>query len=113
MNVQQRIVTDHELELALDWLRDSAKEMGDVKAEAVRASHRLKVVKALSMKEHNDKPVSVQEREALASTAYSEALERDAIAAGEYEKMRALREAASLKIEAWRSEQANYRALRI
>jgi len=113
MSQHERIVTDEALEKALSWLRDNAQEMGDAKAETIRASHRLKVVKALEMKLHNDKPVSVQEREALASQAYSEALERDAIAAGEYEKMRALREAASLKIEAWRSEQANYRALRI
>ena len=113
MTRHERIVTDEDLEKALDWLRDSAQEVGNAKAETLRASHRLKVVKALEMKLHNDKPVSVQEREALVSTAYSEALERDAVAAGEYEKMRALREAASLKIEAWRSEQANFRAMRI
>lgn len=113
MNNHARIVTDAELEKALDWLRDNAKEMGAAKEEATRASHMLKVVKALQMKLHNDKPVSHQEREALTSEAYGEALERDAIAAGEYEKMRALREAAALKIEAWRSEQANYRALKI
>ena len=110
---QPRIVSDADLEKALDWLRDSAQEIGDAKAETIRASHMLKVVKALSMKVHNEKPISHQEREALASEEYRAALERDAVAAGEYEKMRALREAAALKIEAWRSEQANYRALKI
>lgn len=109
----ERIVTDEELEKALDWLRDNAKEIGDAKAEAVRASHMIKHVKAIAMKAHNDLPVSQQEREALASEAYRVALEDDAMAAGEYEKMRALREAAALKIETWRSEQANYRAMRI
>lgn len=108
-----RIVTEEELEKALDFLRDNAKEIGDAKAETIRASHMLKVVKALRMKNDNDKPISHQEREALASEEYQAALERDAVAAGEYEKLRALREAAALKIEAWRSEQANYRALRI
>lgn len=113
MNARQRIVTDESLESALDWLRDSAQEMGDAKANAVRCSHMLRVVKALEMKVHNEKPVAHQEREALTSQKYRQALEDDAIAAGEYEKMRSLREAAALKIEAWRSEQANYRALRI
>lgn len=113
MSNRTRIVTDEELEKALDWLRDNAKEMGDAKAETIRASHMLKVVKALEMKLHNDKSVAHQEREALTSEAYSKALERDAIAAGEYEKMRSLREAAALKIEAWRTEAANYRALKI
>jgi hypothetical protein len=109
----ERIVTDEDLEKAIDWLRDSAKEIGDAKAEAVRASHMLKVVKALSMKVSNDKAISHQEREALASPEYLAALERDATAAGEYEKMRALREAASLKVDCWRSECANFRAMRI
>lgn len=111
--MRERIVTDEELERALDWLRDNAKEMGDAKAETIRASHMVKVVRALEMKKHNDKSVAHQEREALASETYRKALERDAVAAGEYEKMRALREAAALKIEAWRSEQANYRAMKI
>ena len=113
MSNRHRIVSDEELEKALDWLRDSAREMGDAKAELVRASHMIKVVKALEMKRHNDKSVAHQEREAFTSEAYMAALERDAVAAGEYEKMRSLREAAALKIEAWRSEQANYRALRV
>lgn len=109
----ERIVTDEDLEKAIDWLRDSAQAMGDAKAESVRAGHMIKHVKALEMKKHNDKPASHQEREALASEAYLAALERDAVAAGEYEKMRSLREAAALKVECWRSEQANFRAMRI
>lgn len=113
MSNRTRIVSDEDLEKALDWLRDSASDLGEAKAETIRASHMLKVVKALRMKHDNEKPVSHQEREALASEEYREALERDALAAGEYEKLRALREAAALKIETWRSEQANYRALRI
>ncbi len=109
----ERIVTDDDLQKALDWLRDNAEDIGLAKAEQVRAGHMIKHVKALEQKRHNEKPASHQEREALASEAYLAALERDAVAAGEYEKMRSLREAAALKIETWRSEQANYRALRI
>lgn len=113
MSNRTRIVTDESLEAALDWLRDNAKEIGAAKAETVRASHMVKVAKALAMKAHNEKPISHQEREALSSEQYRQALEADAVAAGEYEKLRALREAAALKIEAWRSEQANFRALKI
>jgi hypothetical protein len=110
---QPRIVSDEDLEKALDWLRDRARDLGDAKAESIRASHMIKVVKALGMKLHNEKPVSHQEREAMASEEFRAALERDAIAAGSYETLRALREAAALKVEAWRSEQANFRALKI
>ena len=35
---QPRIVSDADLEKALDWLRDSAQEIGDAKAETIRAS---------------------------------------------------------------------------
>jgi hypothetical protein len=110
---QSRIVTEAELEKALDFLRDNAREIGEAKAETVRASHMLKVTKALVMKLNNEMSAAKAEVEAYASSDYLAALERDAIAAGEYEKLRALREAAALKIEAWRSEQANYRAMKI
>lgn len=113
MNQHPRIVTETELEKALDFLRDNAREIGEAKAEAVRASHMLKVTKALAMKAHNEMSAAKAEVEAYASDAYLAALERDADAAGEYEKLRALREAAALKIEAWRSEQANYRSMRV
>ena len=108
-----RLISDEELDKALAWLRDNAKALGDAKAEAVRRSHFVKHVKALVMKKFNELPVSQQEREALASDEYVAALEADAIAAGEYEKLRALREAAALKIDSWRSEQANFRALKL
>lgn len=107
-----RIVTEKELEKALDWLRDSAAEIGAAKERSVMASNMLRHIKALEMKKHSG-PVSAQEREAYASDAYKEALYEDAVAAGEYEKLRSLREAAALKIQAWQSESANHRAMKI
>lgn len=110
---QGRIVTDAEVSKALDWLRDNAKELGDARARCIRASHMVKVEKALEMKAHNQLPVSQQEREALASERYKDALNEDAVAAGEFEKLKALREAAALKIEAWRTEQSSLRAFKV
>jgi hypothetical protein len=112
MSARRVIVSDESLEMALCWLRDHAEQMGAAKERLVRAEHMLKHIKALEMKRH-DLPVSAQEREALASKAYREAIEEEAKAAGAYEVMRSLREAAALKIEAWRSEQANFRAMKI
>lgn len=116
MNVHarnSRIVEENDVERALDFLRDSAREMGEAKAEMIRASHMIKVTKALSMRMYNDKPISFQEREAYVSAEYLAALERDAKAAGEYERLRALREAASMRIEAWRSQEATFRAMKL
>lgn len=108
-----RIVSDAELEKALDWLRDNAEDIGEAKRQAVLAAHMVRHVRALEMKRHSDMPVSAQEREALSSERYKSAILDEAEAAGAFETMRALREAAALKIEAWRSEQANYRSMKI
>lgn len=107
------IVNEIAVERALEWLRDNAVELGERKREAVKADHMLKVERAIAMKHSSETSAAAQEREALASESYLAAVERAADAAGKYETMRALREAAALKIEVWRSEQANYRAMKI
>lgn len=107
------MVADEEVEKALDWLRDNAEAIGAAKERLVKAGHMVKHVKALQMKRWNEQTVSAQEREAVASKEYLDALTEEARAAGEYEVMKSLREAAALKIEVWRSENANYRAMKI
>ena len=107
-----RIVSDDELEKALDFLRDSAAAIGAARAEMIRCSHMVKVTKALETKRYNHLPVTRAEVEALASDEYLDALTNDAIAAGEFEKLRALREAAAMRIQAWQTESANYRGMR-
>lgn len=107
------LVSDSDVEKALSWLRDNAAELGAAKRDAVKAEHMLKHVKAIAMKLHGAIPVSAQEREALASEQYISAVERTAEAAGEFERLKSLREAAALKIEVWRSANANYRAMKI
>jgi hypothetical protein len=111
--MSNELVSDADVEKALDWLRDQADEIGAAKEEAVKADHMLKHVKALAMKQYADIAVSAQEREAHASLQYLEAIERTAKAAGNLAKMQSLREAAALKIEVWRSASANYRAMKI
>jgi len=106
-------ISDNSLEKALDWLRDNAQAIGDAKARSIQTARMREHILALQMKQHTTLPVSAQEREAKASKAYHDAIVEEAKAAGAYETMRALREAAALKIEAWRSEQANFRALKI
>lgn len=111
--MSNQLVREADVEKALDWLRDSASEIGEAKARAVKAEHMIKHTKALAMKQYASLPVSAQEREALASDQYLTSLEETATAAGEYEKLKALREAASLKIEAWRTASSNYRSMKI
>src|SRR5262245_4134901 len=113
MSARQHIVTDDSLERCLDWLRDNAPVIGAAKTRLVLAEHMVKHIRALEMKKWAELGVGAQEREALASQAYLDAITEEAQAAGAFEEMRSRREAAALKIEAWRSEQANYRAMKI
>jgi hypothetical protein len=102
-------IADQDVVRALDWLRDEAKTLGKLTEEARFYEHMVKHTLAREMKCHEG-AVAVQEREAKASTAYISACTKDAIAAGHLAEARALREAAILKIETWRSQQANIRA---
>lgn len=113
MNAHQRIVTESELEKALDFLRDNARALGEAKARAVRAGHNLKHIEALEFKLSTATSNDRRQADARTSARYIAAIEEDALAAGEYETMRALREAAALKIESWRSEQATYRSMKL
>jgi hypothetical protein len=108
-----RIVTEEDLEKALDFLRDSAIDIGSAKARTVRAGHMLRHIEALEFKMSAEKSAEARKADARCSLRYVNAIEEDAVAAGEYQKLIALREAASLKIESWRSEQATWRAMRI
>jgi rhamnose utilization protein RhaD (predicted bifunctional aldolase and dehydrogenase) len=108
-----RMISDTEVEKALDWLRDNAQAMGDAKARTIKASHMLKHVEALMFKMSDAKTAEARKADARVSNKFLEAITEDAEAAGDYEKLKALREAAALKIEAWRTEQASFRAMRI
>jgi rhamnose utilization protein RhaD (predicted bifunctional aldolase and dehydrogenase) len=109
----QRMISDSEVEKALDWLRDNSQAMGDAKARTIKAGHMLKHVEALMFKASDAKSVEAKKADARTSDRFLEAITEDALAAGEYEKLKSLREAAALKIEAWRTEQASFRAMKI
>ena len=95
---------------ATQYLIDSAAEIAAAKADLVRGENMLRVIKALSMKHSDQKSAAAQERDAYASEAYQDAVNELADVAGQYEKLRALREAAKMQIEFWRSFNANHRS---
>lgn len=107
-----RIVSDGEVERALDFLRDSADAVGKARARLIRSGHMVKHIEALLTLASEQRSVEAKKCEAKTDTRWLEAITEEAEAAGEFEKLRALREAASAKIEAWRSESANYRGMK-
>lgn len=108
-----RIVTDAQVGAALDYLRDSAQQIGDARERTIKAKHMVEHVEALLMLASEQRSVEARKAEAKCSERWLAAINEEAAAAGEFEKMKALREAAAAKIESWRSESANYRGMRI
>lgn len=103
-------ITDDEIDRALDFLRDNARDAAQAKANRIYVEEYRKVVKAQLMKEHGSMSAVLQEREAYSDPRYvthlvaiREAVEID-------EGHRFLRAAADAKIEAWRTQSSNSRA---
>jgi hypothetical protein len=107
------IASEEDVERALSFLRDSAAELGEARSRAIKAGHWLKHVESLEYKASDSRTEAGRKADARTSERYIEAIYEDADAAGELAKLYALREAAAAKIEAWRSQSANYRAMKI
>ena len=105
------MVTEKELEKALDYLRDSATEAAKTRAERLYLDDYSRVLRATIMSEHLAEPVNAQERYAFSDMRYRNHLEALKIAIYEDEKARFLREAAAVKISVWQSEHADQRRM--
>lgn len=107
-----QMISEPEVEAALDWLRDNAQAIGAAKERMVKAGHMLRHIEAIEFK-MAEGSMEFRKAHARSTERYVEAINEDAIAAGEYQRMLALREAAALKIEVWRSASANYRSMKL
>ena len=103
-------ITDDEIDKALDYLRDNARDAAQAKANRFYVEEYRKVVKAQLMKEHGGMSAVLQEREAYSDPRYIEHLEAIKQAVEIDEGHRFLRAAADAKIEAWRTQSSNSRA---
>jgi len=111
--LRSRIVTDDEMGRALDWLRDNASEIGAARARLIKAERMLAHIEALCTKASDASSDQKRKADARTDPRWLEAVQEEAEAAGAFETMRALREAAVARLEAWRSEQATIRGIRI
>lgn len=105
-------ITDEEASSALDWLLKNARLLGEAKRQAVLAEAMTKRVKAIETARSEAKTVAEREGAAIASEAYLKAITEEAEAAGAYEEIRALKDAAIARIECWRSLAATQRQVR-
>jgi len=105
------MISDDEIDKALDYLRDHAPKAAKARAERVYMEEYRKVVKATLMGLSNENSIGAQERFAYAHQDYADHLDAVRTAIEKDEMERFLLQAASAKIDAWRTEQSNYRAM--
>lgn len=104
------MISEEDVEAAVEWLRSNARAAGQAKAERVYCEEYRKTVKAQLMAEKSGEPIGAQERHAYAHPSYAAHLQAIREAVQKDESMRWLMVAAEAKIEAWRTQQANQRA---
>ena len=103
------MISDSDIEKAIDWLRDTAESCAKRRAERLYLEDFTRSLKAEIMSQHLAEPLGAQERYAYSDIRYRNHLEALKLAIYEDEKGRFLRDAAAAKIEAWRTQQANER----
>lgn len=113
MIANRTFITDDEVDRALDYMRDNADEAARAKAERAYVTEYRKVLKAQIMKEHDKLSAVLQEREAYADPRYLEHLAAIRDAVFNDERMGFLREAAKTKVDAWQTQSANERAIKL
>ena len=105
------IVTDEEVERALDYLRDEARPAAKAIAEKAYMAEYRKTLKARLMGKANESVVAAQERFAYAHDDYAAHLLALQTAIEKAEEHEFLMKAASIKIDVWKAEQFRNRQM--
>ncbi len=109
--MNRSFITDEEIDKALDYLRDNARDAAQAKANRIYVEEYRKTLKAQLMKEHANLSAVLQEREAYSDPRYVEHLQAIRDAVMQDEQCRFMRVAAEAKIEAWRTQSSNIRGM--
>jgi len=102
-------VQDRDPHEAVDYILRHAKHFAKAKAERTYIEHYRKSLKAILMKKSNESAIGAQEREAYAHPEMLELIRGLQAAVEIEEKLKWDITAAELRVEIWRTEQANNR----
>jgi len=102
-------VQDRDPHEAVDYILRHAKQFAKAKAERTYIEHYRKSLKAILMKRSNESAIGAQEREAYAHPEMLELIRGLQAAVEIEEKLKWDITAAELRVEIWRTEQANNR----
>ena len=103
------MISESKVEKALEYLRDSAKQYGEICGLVELKAHNIKIYRSMAFLEATG---TVAEREAIAwvSQQVKDAVEEHAEAVTEQKTIYTTRKAAELTCEIWRSQNASSRA---
>ena len=107
------IVNEDDIHKAMDWLQKSAVECAKDSANLDYLNAFTKPLRAKLMQKYSDLPISAQTREAEAHEDYIQHLKAVKIASEKHYKNQFFRATALAKIEIWRTQNANFRAMKI
>jgi hypothetical protein len=107
------MIEDVDVEKALDYLRDNAEEVGAKKAQMVYLKEFRKSKKAMLRQQSNAPTEGGKDDYAYSHAEYLEVLDGIRESVSQDESARWMMKAAEAKIEAYRTQQANYRAMKI
>ncbi len=105
------MLTDQQVEAALDYLRDSAAEAAIARSQAKTLEKYLGVIEAQQKALWPDMSNAAKQDEARRSPEYKQALRGWEEAIRRDSQFTMLREAASSRLDAWRTWQATNRAM--
>lgn len=108
----ESIVQEEQIHKAVAHLRDGAIALAQAKAHKIYCEEYRKSLKAILFNSYEG-TVAVRENLAYADDRYLEHLKQLENAVFEFEKLNAFKFAAQIKIEVWRSESANIRAIKL
>ena len=107
------MISEEEVDNAVHWLGQNAEDSAKAKAERIYVEEYRKSLKAILASQSNEKSEAAKERAAYSHPDYLKHLEKVKEVVLEDEKNRALRVAAEVKIETWRTQAANYRSIKL
>jgi hypothetical protein len=100
---------DYDPNDAIDYIYKTAPLYAKAKGELAELEAFKSSLKAIKMAESSEQSLGAQEREAYRSEAYQELCKAIGVATENAEALRWKLEAAKMRFEAWRTEQANNR----
>lgn len=103
------MITEQDIQNCFDFLRDSAPKIAVARLNKVRTEEMRKVVWSQLRRECTEGTQAERDAYAYAHDLYIQHIDEMAEAAKQFELLRAQREAAIAKIDAWRTSSANER----